>query len=62
MSARHGTARRVREAQGLLAQTNRPVARIAAHLGYVDASHFTQRFRIDVGTTPAAWRRRSRGG
>ncbi|ALK34168.1 AraC family transcriptional regulator [Burkholderia plantarii] len=59
---RYVSARRVREAQRLLAQSNWPVARIAAHLGYVDQSHFTQRFRSNVGATPAAWRRRARGG
>lgn len=58
---RHVSNARLKEAQRLLAQTRWPVARIAAHLGYTDASHFTSRFRANTGATPAAWRRRLQG-
>ncbi|MDN7751188.1 AraC family transcriptional regulator [Burkholderia gladioli] len=58
---RHVSNARLKEAQRLLAQTRWPVARIAAHLGYIDASHFTSRFRANTGATPAAWRRRLHG-
>jgi AraC family transcriptional regulator len=48
---------RLREAQRLLAHSDWTITQIATHLGYVDQSHFTLRFRTHTGLTPAAYRR-----
>lgn len=48
---------RVRRACVRLADPERPLAAIAAELGFADQSHFTRVFRGLVGITPGAWRR-----
>jgi len=40
----------------LLESTNRPANRVAAILGYTDASSFTRAFRRWSGIAPSAWR------
>jgi len=50
-------ARRAEHAALLLAETDRPLARIALDLGFADQSHFTRSFRQRVGVTPAEYRR-----
>ncbi|GAB2890799.1 hypothetical protein GCM10027093_27330 [Paraburkholderia jirisanensis] len=54
--------RRLREAQRLLAGSDWTITQIAAHLGYVDQSHFTRRFKTHTGLTPAAYRRARASG
>lgn len=44
-----------------LATGDEPIARIAHRAGYADQSHLTRRFRKQMGTTPAAYRRRMQG-
>jgi AraC-like DNA-binding protein len=56
------SSRRVREAKRLLACSEWTIMRIATHLGYVDQSHFTHRFRTHTGLTPAAYRRARTAG
>ena len=53
---------RVLAAQRLLSGTNQSLARIAADIGFTDQSHFTKRFKLATGLTPAGYRRRFRGG
>lgn len=48
---------RIHAAQRLLAGTRRPVAEIAAELGFCDQSFFTRQFAKVTGTTPARFRR-----
>ncbi|MEV4053504.1 helix-turn-helix domain-containing protein [Amycolatopsis sp. NPDC049688] len=50
----------VLEARRRLAHGRDPVARIAADLGFDDASNFSKFFRHRTGTTPAAFRERVR--
>ncbi|MET8847915.1 helix-turn-helix domain-containing protein [Amycolatopsis sp. NPDC004625] len=50
----------VLEARRRLAHGGDPVARIAADLGFDDASNFSKYFRQRTGTTPAAFRERVR--
>lgn len=53
-------ARRIDEARSLLdAQPERPVAEIAAAVGFNSRSAFHGPFRKHTGLTPTAWRRRS---
>ncbi|MVU80873.1 helix-turn-helix domain-containing protein [Nocardia sp. ET3-3] len=47
------------EAKRLLVHSRNPVARIAADLGFDDASNFSKYFQQRVGTTPLAFRTRS---
>jgi AraC family transcriptional regulator len=49
---------RVEEARRLLESTSEPCAMIAATCGFSDQSHLTRLFLRQVGTTPAAYRRR----
>jgi AraC family transcriptional regulator len=49
--------RRIKEARRLLASTSVPVSQIAIGLGFADQSHFTRRFRLATGVTPARFRR-----
>jgi AraC-like DNA-binding protein len=50
----------VLEARRRLAHGRDPVARIAADLGFDDASNFSKYFQHRTGTTPAAFRERVR--
>lgn len=52
---------RLQAAQQLLAQTDTPIATIAATTGFASVKYFLQSFRRVVGITPGAWRRRARG-
>jgi AraC-like DNA-binding protein len=47
---------RVRRAKHLLATTDDKVADIAHAVGSASVQHFTELFREETGTTPAAWR------
>jgi AraC family transcriptional regulator len=60
--AAYVSTRRLCEAQRLLDRSDWTIKQIAAHLGYVDQSHFTQRFRTHTGLTPAAYRRARTSG
>jgi AraC-like DNA-binding protein len=46
---------RVRRAQALL-RAGRPIAEVAAEVGFADQSHLTRRFRQVVGVTPGRYR------
>ncbi|GIE78879.1 hypothetical protein Aph02nite_48290 [Actinoplanes philippinensis] len=50
------TLRRLQEGRRLLTETDLPVATVARHCGYPDASYFIKRFRAEHGVTPAQWR------
>ena len=50
-------AQRVQTARRLLARTDRDVAEVATSVGFYDQSHFTRKFRMVTGQTPAAYRR-----
>ncbi len=52
----------VLEAQRMLVHADDAVAAIAGSLGFDDPSNFSKYFTHRVGTTPAAFRRRARGG
>jgi AraC-like DNA-binding protein len=47
---------RVRYAQKLLANSNKPLGEIAVAAGFSDQSHFARRFREHVGVTPSSYR------
>jgi AraC family transcriptional regulator len=49
--------RRVEYAQGLMLQTNSPLAQIAIECGLTDQAHLSKSFRRFVGESPGAWRR-----
>lgn len=53
-------ARRIGLAKQLLDLTTRPIAAIAAEVGYPDPLYFSTRFRRQVGLSPSAYRSRSR--
>jgi AraC-like DNA-binding protein len=53
---------RFEQAGRLLAESARPVADIAASLGYADASSFSRFFLRMAGMTPRAYRARARSG
>lgn len=48
---------RIRRAQELIRSGEYPLSEIAAELGYADQAHFTRRFRLAVGCTPAVFAR-----
>lgn len=47
---------RVRKAQTLLMATNRPVAEVAASVGYADPNYFSRVFKAVTGKTPLQYR------
>jgi len=49
--------RRIERAQGLMLQTNLPLAQIAVDCGFADQAHLNKSFRRFAGQTPGAWRR-----
>jgi len=49
---------RVKEAQRLLAKTDKSIADIGEEVGYKSNTHFGRAFKASVGTSPAAYRRR----
>lgn len=51
---------RVRRAQQLLVQSDRPLAAIASAVGFFDQGHFSRQFRRLVGTTPSSYRKTRR--
>lgn len=53
---------RVDRARTMLAETAMPIVDIAAECGFADQVHLTRAFGRIAGTTPAAYRRRQRGG
>ncbi len=53
---------RVRRAKRLLATTDDKVSEIAHAVGSASVQHFTELFREETGTTPAAWRTSHRDG
>lgn len=52
--------RRLEEARRMLLSTDAPLAEIAVRLGFADQSHFTRRFRVANGMTPAQFRRQAK--
>lgn len=60
----HGYARRLRvlNAADLLASSDLPLAQVALAAGFVDQAHFCHLFKRETGTTPYAYRQRSRSG
>jgi AraC family transcriptional regulator len=46
---------RIRRAQALIAETNISLAAVALITGFADQSHFTRRFHLHVGCTPALY-------
>lgn len=49
--------RRMAQARFLLLNTDQPVNRIAAKVGYPDAGHFIRQFRKLYNTTPKMWKK-----
>lgn len=49
--------RRIERAQGLILQTDLPLARIAIDCGLADQAHLNKAFRRLVGQSPGSWRR-----
>jgi AraC-like DNA-binding protein len=49
--------RRMERAQGLMLQTDLPLAQIAMDCGWADQAHLNKSFRRFVGQSPGAWRR-----
>jgi AraC-like DNA-binding protein len=58
--ARYQARLRIRRARTLLAETDQPITRIAAELGFSSPQHFATAFRAHTDTTPREFRRRSR--
>jgi len=50
--------RRIEAACRLLELTTRPIASIAAEVGYPDPLYFSTRFKLSTGASPTAYRRR----
>lgn len=53
---REATRARVLAAQGLLRDTDEPLAEVAGRVGCASPSHFAKMFRAATGTPPARWR------
>ncbi len=53
----HILRRRIARAQRLMLRSVQPLSQIALACGFVDQSHFANRFRCTVGVPPNAWRR-----
>jgi AraC family transcriptional regulator len=49
---------RVQRAQEMLERTDESISAIALTCGFADQSHLTRIFHAEVGSSPAAWRRR----
>jgi AraC family transcriptional regulator len=49
---------RIEQAARQLAETTRPLSRIALEAGFYDQSHFSNTFRNQLHLTPAEYRRR----
>lgn len=49
--------RRIFEARKLLAETDMPVSKVGAELGFTSAAYFTRAFQNLTGTSPSAFRR-----
>lgn len=58
--AEHGRRLRVAKAAEWLARTSRSIDEIAEASGFVDRSHFSRVFRLQLGCPPAAFRRMHR--
>ena len=54
---RYVMRRRIERAQGLMLQTDLPLAQIAIECGLADQAHLNRSFRRFVGECPGAWRR-----
>ena len=52
---------RLQRAEDQLANTDRPLKAIAAHLGFDSPSHLSADFKARTGVSPTAWRHRARG-
>jgi AraC family transcriptional regulator len=52
--------RRIERAASLLADSEEPIARVAALAGFADQSHFSKLFRKQLGASPAEYRRDTR--
>ena len=53
---------RLEKAKALLAETDLPVAQVAASVGYIDLSRFSRLFKAEIGLTPAQYRIKGREG
>lgn len=51
---------RVERAAEQIASSDRPLADIAAAVGFADQSHLSRVFKAHMGCTPGAWRRRNK--
>jgi AraC family transcriptional regulator len=54
---RYVMRRRIERAQGLMLQTDLPLAQIAIECGLADQAHLSRSFRRFVGECPRVWRR-----
>ena len=53
-------SRRVKRAQEMIRDTDKPLSEIALDCGLADQAHMTKLFRRLVGVSPGAWRRHNR--
>lgn len=53
---------RIRRACEMMERTDQRLAEIAHSCGFADQSHFSRRFRTEMGSSPAVWRRERRMG
>jgi AraC-like DNA-binding protein len=53
---------RVEAAKRLMAARDLSLSEIAISAGFANQSHFTKVFSVQVGISPAAWRREAVGG
>ena len=54
--------RRMERAQGLMLESNAPLAQIAVECGFADQAHLSRLFLQFTGERPASWRRARAGG